>query len=48
MIDRIDSSKGYIKGNVQVISRKANTMKSNADVATLIKFAEGINRVHKI
>lgn len=29
-IDRIDPEKGYIKGNVWVVSHKANTMKSNA------------------
>jgi hypothetical protein len=29
-LDRIDSTKGYVKGNVWVISHKANTMKSNA------------------
>jgi hypothetical protein len=29
-LDRIDSNQGYIKGNVQVISRRANMLKSNA------------------
>ena len=42
-VDRIDSTKGYIKGNVMVMSNKANRMKSNATPSELQKFAVWIN-----
>lgn len=29
-LDRIDSSKGYVKGNIEVMSYRANTLKNNA------------------
>lgn len=41
-LDRIDSTKGYVKGNVQVISKKANTMKSNASKEELLRFARSV------
>ena len=34
-LDRIDSSKGYIRGNVWVISDRANRLKNNASLEEL-------------
>lgn len=41
-LDRIDPSKGYIPGNVRVVSRKANAMKSNASKEELLAFASWV------
>lgn len=39
-LDRIDPTKGYIPGNVQVMSYKANCMKNNATATELRLFAQ--------
>ena len=41
-VDRIDNSKGYIKGNVIVISRMANAMKNCASFEELETFCKNI------
>lgn len=46
-LDRIDNDRGYVKDNVQVISRLANQMKADASPEQLLKFADWIYRVYK-
>jgi len=41
-LDRIDSTKGYTKENIQVVTYLANTMKNKASKEELINFANNI------
>lgn len=41
-LDRIDNSKGYVKGNVMVVSHRANMMKVDASPEELVMFAEWV------
>ena len=41
-IDKIIPGKGYVKGNVQIISFRANFMKSDSSIEHLLQFAKNI------
>ena len=43
-LDRIDSSKGYVKGNVRVISKRANMLKNDATIEELTLVLRDLKR----
>lgn len=45
-IDRIDNKKGYVKGNVIVISQQANRMKGGSSIDQLVNFAINVIKIH--
>lgn len=44
-LDRIDPTKGYVKGNIAVISHRANRLKNNATLRELEAIAEWVRKV---
>jgi len=41
-LDRVDSSKGYVKGNVVIVSHRANSIKRDATEVELIEMGHRI------
>jgi len=46
-LDRIDNTKGYIPGNVWIISYKANTIKSNASLKELELLVRNLRKAQR-
>jgi hypothetical protein len=46
-IDRIDSSKGYVEGNIQLITWRANCLKQNMNNDEFIEFCKDVARWNK-
>lgn len=47
-IDRINPKLGYTKGNIQIISMRANLMKTDSTEEDLIRFADWVYKQYKI
>ena len=46
-LDRIKPSLGYVKGNVRVVSARANLLKNNATVAELAAVLDDLRKLHE-
>jgi hypothetical protein len=46
-IDKIIPTLGYVKGNIQVISCRANTLKNNASLAELESIVAFLKKINK-
>lgn len=47
-LDRIDNSKGYIPGNIQIISWRANRLKSNGTLQEFEKIVAHLRSIHEL
>lgn len=47
-VDRVDPKLGYIKGNIEIMSDKANRMKNNASQSELLVFAKEILKRYEV
>lgn len=45
-IDRIDSSKGYVKGNIQLVTARTNMTKGNMTNEQFIQFCTRVAKLH--
>ena len=45
-IDRIDPARGYVPGNVWVISHRANRIKGDASAGELIRIGKALRNLH--
>lgn len=44
-LDRIDNSKGYVPGNVRIISHRANKIKSNLTYSEITQLYENFHKI---
>lgn len=44
-LDRIDNTKGYVRGNVWVISHRANFLKSNGSIKELVQIGKTLSQL---
>ena len=45
-LDRIDNRQGYVKGNIQIISHKANALKGDSTPKELVRFANWVLKTY--